>query len=58
MDILARQPLWSVGLQYRHGTGHGLGAFLNVHEGPGKINLGYRRYEKPMYGEMFFSDGK
>ncbi len=33
MDILARTPLWSIGLDYEHGTGHGVGAFLNVHEG-------------------------
>lgn len=33
MDILARMSLWQVGLDYRHGTGHGVGAFLNVHEG-------------------------
>jgi Xaa-Pro aminopeptidase len=33
LDILARLPLWQVGLDYRHGTGHGVGAFLNVHEG-------------------------
>lgn len=34
LDILARQPLWEVGLDYEHGTGHGVGCFLNVHEGP------------------------
>ena len=33
VDVLARMPLWSVGWDYRHGTGHGLGMFLNVHEG-------------------------
>ena len=33
IDVLARRPLWSVGLDYRHGTGHGIGMFLNVHEG-------------------------
>ena len=33
IDAIAREPLWSVGLDYRHGTGHGIGAFLNVHEG-------------------------
>ncbi|KAK4684393.1 Xaa-Pro aminopeptidase, partial [Tremellales sp. Uapishka_1] len=33
-DILARRPLWSDGLDYRHSTSHGVGAFLNVHEGP------------------------
>lgn len=34
LDTLARQHLWRQGLDYRHGTGHGVGAFLNVHEGP------------------------
>eukprot|EP00741_Cyanophora_paradoxa_P004877 tig00000841_g4732.t1 len=38
LDVLARAPLWSVGLDYRHGTGHGVGAFLNVHEGPQSIS--------------------
>lgn len=34
IDILARKPLWDRGLHYGHGTGHGVGCFLNVHEGP------------------------
>ncbi len=34
LDILARQPLWEQGLDYKCGTGHGVGQFLNVHEGP------------------------
>ena len=34
IDVLARCPLWQVGLDYNHGTGHGVGHFLNVHEGP------------------------
>lgn len=34
VDCLARAALWSQGLDYNHGTGHGVGAFLNVHEGP------------------------
>lgn len=33
MDTLARMALWDVGLDYLHGTGHGIGSFLNVHEG-------------------------
>ncbi len=37
LDIIARLPLWQVGLEYRHGTGHGVGSFLNVHEGPHAI---------------------
>ncbi len=38
LDILARHPLWSNGLNYGHGTGHGVGYFLNVHEGPQSIS--------------------
>ena len=38
MDSLARVPLWQAGLDYRHGTGHGVGAFLNVHEGPHNLS--------------------
>lgn len=34
LDYLARQPMWEEGLDYNHGTGHGVGYFLNVHEGP------------------------
>jgi len=34
LDAIARRPLWGVGLDYDHGTGHGVGAFLSVHEGP------------------------
>jgi len=37
IDSLARQYLWSDGLDYFHGTGHGVGSFLNVHEGPAGI---------------------
>jgi Xaa-Pro aminopeptidase len=37
LDILARQFLWSAGLDYAHGTGHGVGHFLAVHEGPQRI---------------------
>lgn len=39
LDILARKPLWDHGLDYKHGTGHGVGFFLNVHEGPQNIAL-------------------
>jgi Xaa-Pro aminopeptidase len=40
LDILARQPLWDAGLDYDHGTGHGVGAHLSVHEGPQNISKG------------------
>ncbi|WP_341789411.1 aminopeptidase P family protein [Rickettsia endosymbiont of Polydrusus tereticollis] len=39
LDILARQYLWQDHLDYPHGTGHGVGSFLSVHEGPQSINL-------------------
>jgi len=37
LDALARSPLWAIGLDYDHGTGHGVGSFLGVHEGPQRI---------------------
>ncbi|MCR8549775.1 aminopeptidase P family protein [Salipiger sp. P9] len=37
IDVLARAALWEVGLDYGHGTGHGVGAYLSVHEGPARI---------------------
>jgi Xaa-Pro aminopeptidase len=37
LDVLARQFLWAAGLDYQHGTGHGVGSFLSVHEGPQRI---------------------
>ncbi len=39
LDILARQYLWQNGLDYPHGTGHGVGSFLSVHEGPQSISV-------------------
>ncbi len=38
LDVLARRPLWAVGLDYDHGTGHGVGSYLSVHEGPQRIS--------------------
>lgn len=46
LDILARQYLWNIGLDYLHGTGHGVGSFLNVHEPP--IGIAQR----PLYNEL------
>ena len=37
LDAFARAPLWQMGLDYAHGTGHGVGAYLSVHEGPARI---------------------
>ena len=38
LDAIARAPLWAAGIDYGHGTGHGVGYFLNVHEGPQSIS--------------------
>ncbi|MBU2089953.1 MAG: aminopeptidase P family protein [Alphaproteobacteria bacterium] len=40
LDALARLPLWQVGLDYDHGTGHGVGSYLSVHEGPQRLSRG------------------
>ena len=39
LDVLARKSLWENGLDYLHGTGHGVGCYLNVHEGPIGISI-------------------
>lgn len=44
LDTLARMPLWQAGLDYSHGTGHGVGYFLNVHEGPQVIAVRARTH--------------
>ena len=38
LDSFARRPLWDAGLDYDHGTGHGVGSYLSVHEGPHRIS--------------------
>jgi len=43
LDILAREPFWSSNLDFKHGTGHGVGYLLNIHEGP----AGFRWYNMP-----------
>ena len=40
LDILARQALWNCGLDYNHGTGHGIGYATKVHEGPNNLSPG------------------
>ena len=42
LDAVARKELWREGLNYLHGTGHGVGAYLNVHEGPHQIRMEYK----------------
>ena len=58
LDILARGPIWDIGIDYRHGTGHGIGAFLNVHEGPQNIRYKLRSAEEaaPFEPGMITSD--
>ena len=47
LDALARAPLWAVGLDFDHGTGHGVGSYLSVHEGPQRISKGGTQALKP-----------
>lgn len=58
LDSRARRFLWDVGLDYLHGTGHGIGSYLNVHEGP--IGISWRPYpDDPGLEEgMFLSNGE
>ena len=53
IDALARAPLWSVGLDYDHGTGHGIGSYLSVHEGPHGIS---KRNNFPLEPGMLVSN--
>lgn len=45
IDVLARRHLWAVHKDYQHGTGHGVGHFLGVHEGP----VGISKYNKTIF---------
>jgi Xaa-Pro aminopeptidase len=57
LDILARQFLWSLGLNYSHGTGHGVGFCLNVHEGPqGFAPISSERGRTPLLEGMILSN--
>ena len=47
LDVLARASLWRAGLDYDHGTGHGVGSYLSVHEGPARINKSDRTALEP-----------
>lgn len=42
LDALARKDMWAYGYNYLHGTGHGVGSYLNVHEGPHQIRMEYK----------------
>src|SRR5215471_2551665 len=54
LDALARAHMWNAGLDYGHGTGHGVGAFLNVHEGPQRISP--RGSDEPLQPGMVVSN--
>ncbi|AIU68280.1 aminopeptidase P family protein [Vibrio coralliilyticus] len=54
IDTLARQHLWAEGFDYDHGTGHGVGHFLNVHEGPASISK--RQIDVPLVEGMVLSN--
>jgi len=59
LDILARQYLWADGVDYAHGTGHGVGAYLAVHEGPQRIakpSGGQAGTEEPLHAGMILSN--
>jgi Xaa-Pro aminopeptidase len=53
LDAVARSVMWNVGADYGHGTGHGVGAFLNVHEGPQRIAT---RSDEPLQPGMIVSN--
>ena len=58
LDILARQPLWEIGIDYQCGTGHGVGHVLSVHEGPQGIRWGFSTQRKvvPLLPGMVVTD--
>ncbi|UAB79612.1 aminopeptidase P family protein [Erythrobacter sp. SCSIO 43205] len=59
IDVLARQYLWEAGVDYGHGTGHGVGSFLSVHEGPQRIakpSGGQAGTSQEIHAGMIFSN--
>jgi Xaa-Pro aminopeptidase len=54
LDILARKDMWREGLNYLHGTGHGVGTYLNVHEGPHQIRMDWK--SAPLVAGMTVTD--
>ncbi len=54
LDAIARRPLWDMGLDYDHGTGHGIGSFLSVHEGP--VSISRAAKPVPIRAGMILSD--
>lgn len=56
LDLAARQPLWELGLDFNHGTGHGVGHLLSVHEGPQRIHWQPTGPQPPLAPGMITSD--
>ncbi|XP_054726710.1 xaa-Pro aminopeptidase ApepP [Anastrepha obliqua] len=56
LDTIARKSLWDVGLDYGHGTGHGVGSFLNVHEGPMGVGTRVMPDDPGLQENMFISN--
>lgn len=59
LDVLARQHLWAAGLDYNHGTGHGVGSYLSVHEGPQRIAAAWSNQpggDEPLQAGMILSN--
>ncbi|XP_067616243.1 xaa-Pro aminopeptidase ApepP isoform X2 [Eurosta solidaginis] len=56
LDTIARKFLWDVGLDYGHGTGHGIGSFLNVHEGPMGVGIRSMPDDPGLQENMFISN--
>lgn len=54
LDILARKDMWRAGMNYLHGTGHGVGSYLNVHEGPHQIRMEWK--PAPLVAGMTVTD--
>ncbi len=54
LDLLAREPLLKLGLDYEHGTGHGVGYFSDVHEGPARISI-HAKHSAPLKAGMVTS---
>lgn len=60
LDYLARGPIWEIGMDYKHGTGHGVGYFLNVHEGPNSIRwkLSSEKVDSPVFEENMITSNE
>ena len=54
LDVLSRAPMWEYGLNFLHGTGHGVGSYLNCHEGPHQFRMNYM--PQPLYPTMTITD--